>query len=183
MYGLVNRAIEDMVRSQHGDEVWLRIKQRAGVEVAMFVSMDSYPDSVSYGMVAAASEVLEQPADQLLEAFGEYWTLYTAQQGYGDLFRMGGTSFKSFMQNLHSLHTHVGHSFPHLQPPSFWCTDVTDTSLRLHYQSARAGFAPMVIGLVRGLGRMFETDVTIVAERASADGAPHDEFLVTFAKR
>ncbi len=183
MYGLVNRAIEQMVRSEHGDETWQRIKERAGVTVEVFISMDSYPDATSYALVGAASEILGQPADALLEAFGEYWTLYTAEQGYGDLFRKGGTSFPSFMQNLHSLHTNVGHLFPHLQPPSFWCTDVTSTSMRLHYQSTRHGFTPMVVGLVRGLGRMFDTDVTITVERTREHGAPHDEFLIEYRAR
>lgn len=180
MYGLVNRAIEQMVRSQHGDDTWHRIKRRAGVDVEVFVAMDSYPDAVSYALVGAASEVLGQPADALLQAFGEYWTLFTAEQGYGDLFRKGGTSFAGFMQNLHSLHTQVGHMMPHLQPPSFWCTDVTESSMRLHYQSSRPGLAPMVIGLVRGLGRMFDTEVTIVADKTRDQGAAHDEFLITY---
>lgn len=183
MYGLVNRAIEDMVRTHHGDEAWDRIKRKAGVDVEAFISMESYPDAVSYGLVGAASEVLGQPAEALLEAFGEHWTLYTAQQGYGQLFRAGGSSFKEFMQNLHALHTQVGHSFPDLRPPSFWCTEVTDSSLRLHYQSTRLGLGPMVIGLVRGLGTMFDTDVTITPDRRRADGADHDEFVVRFAAR
>jgi len=183
MYGLVNRAIENMIRSQHGDDTWERIRGRAGVQVEMFVGMASYPDDVSYRLVGAASEILGRPAHELLEAFGEYWTLYTAEQGYGDLFRKSGTSFPGFMQNLHSLHTHVGRLFPNLQPPSFWCTEVTEHSLRLHYQSSRPGLGPMVIGLVRGLGRMFDTDVTIVADQTREQGAAHDQFLVTFAPR
>lgn len=183
MYGLVNQAIEDLLRTQHGDETWERIKRQAGVETETFVSMEAYPDAVSYDLVRAASEELDQPASELLEAFGMHWTLYTAQKGYGDLFRMGGSTFKEFMLNLHGLHTHIARSFPNLQPPSFWCTDVTGSSLRLHYQSKRPGLGPMVIGLVRGLGAMFNTEVTVSPARTRADGADHDEFLVTFSNR
>lgn len=180
MYGLVNRAIEDMIRSEHGDETWHRVKERAGVEVDVFVSMQGYPDEVSYKLVGAASEVLGQPAASLLEAFGVHWTLYTAREGYGDLLRMGGSTFKEFMLNLHVLHTRVALSFPDLEPPSFWCTDVTDSSLRLHYQSKRQGLGPMVVGLVRGLGQMFDTAVTVRPAASREAGADHDEFLVTF---
>jgi hypothetical protein len=181
MYGLVNKAIEQMVRMHHGDDAWAQIKARAGVETDAFVSMESYPDAVSYNLVAAASEHLGRPPEELLEAFGMHWTLYTAEQGYGELFRMGGRSFKEFMLNLHALHTRVAVSFPDLAPPSFWCTDVGERSLRLHYQSSREGLAPMVVGLVRGLGLMFDTRVSITPERTRADGADHDEFLVTFS--
>jgi len=34
-----------------------------------------------------------------------------------------------------------------------------------------------------GLGEMFASDVTVVPTRTRADGADHDEFLVTFADR
>jgi len=39
MSGLVDRAIEIMIRSQHGDDTWERIRGRAGVEVEMFVTL------------------------------------------------------------------------------------------------------------------------------------------------
>lgn len=183
MYGLVNKAIADLVCNRYGDEVWSAIKRTAGVDIDLFVSMEGYPDDVTYRLVAAASETLQVPAETLLEAFGEYWTLYTAQVGYGDLFRMGGTTFKEFMLNLHNLHTHVALTFPHLQPPSFWCTEITADSLCLHYQSTRPGLAPMVVGLVKGLGTMFETAVSVTQTRSSADGADHDEFSVRFEPR
>lgn len=183
MYGLVNRAIADLVCSRHGEETWTAIKRKAGVDIDTFVSMEGYPDEVTYNLVSAASEILKVPADQLLEAFGEYWTLYTAQEGYGDLLRMGGRSFKEFMLNLHNLHTHVALTFPHLRPPSFWCTDVTDRSLCLHYQSMRPGLAPMVVGLLKGLGKMFETEVHVTQTRSRAGGADHDEFAVRFEPR
>ena len=91
-----------------------------------------------------------------------------------------GRTLAEFLCNLHNLHTHVALSFPNLEPPSFWCTDVTEGSLRLHYQSRRPGLAPMVIGLVRGLGVMFSTAVTVALARSRADGHDHDEFVVRF---
>ena len=180
MYGLVNQAIEDLIRTTHGDDTWERVKRQAGVDVDVFLAMEAYPDSVSYGLVGAASEVLRTPAADLLEAFGSHWTLYTARKGYGDLIRLGGSSFREFMLNLHALHTRVALIFPRLDPPSFWCTDVGERSLRLHYQSKRPGLGPMVVGLVKGLGALFATEVTVTPARSRDDGADHDEFLVTF---
>ena len=180
MYGLVNRAVQDLICERFGAETWECIKQRAGVDVDVFISMDGYPDDVTYKLVGAASEELETPAAHLLEAFGEYWTLYTAREGYGELLRMGGDSFQAFLENLHDLHTHIALSFPHLQPPSFWLTDLTDDSARLHYQSQRTGLAPMVVGLVKGLGRMFDTPVVVEHVRRREDGADHDEFVIRY---
>lgn len=180
MYGLVNKAIEDLISERFGLETWDRIKQDAGVEVEAFISMSDYPDEVTYNLVGAASRDLGVPADKLLEEFGEYWILYTAKKGYGELLRIGGSSLPDFLVNLHNLHTHVALSFPHLKPPSFWCTDVAAGSLRLHYQSERRGLAPMVVGLLRGLGKMFDTAVGIEQVQSCDDGSEHDEFLIRF---
>lgn len=180
MYGLVNQAIEELITERFGVDRWEAVKARAGVTEDLFLSMTAYPDAMTYRLVAAASEVLAVPAPQLLEAFGEYWTLYTGSRGYGELFQRGGRTFSEFMANLHDLHSHVAVGFPHLTPPSFWCTDAVPGRLRLHYQSTRLGLAPMVIGLVRGLGVMFKTDVTVTHAVRREDGADHDEFDVTY---
>lgn len=183
MYGLVNQAIEDLVRTRFGDGSWESIKARAGVRAPQFVAMQPYPDAMTFDLVAAASQELGVPAHQLLEAFGEYWTRYTARKGYGEFLSLGGQSFVAFVQNLDLLHSHVALSMPDLQPPSFWCTDMTDTSLVLHYRSHRDGLQHMVLGLVRGLGEMFDTEVTIQHTRSKAEGADHDEFAVQYAPR
>jgi hypothetical protein len=181
MYGLVNQALEDLVRSNHGDAVWASIRDRAQLNVESFLSMSEYPDAVTYGLVRAASEVLGQPPEAILEAFGEYWVLYTSKKGYGEMLEMAGSSLPEFLMNLDQLHTRLGVIMPHLQPPSFVCSDITDHSLTLAYHSNRTGLAPMVIGLVRGLGKRFQTEVTIEKTAGREDGLDHDRFLVRWS--
>ena len=183
MYGLVNKALEDLVCGRFGADAWENIKRKADVEVDVFVRMDSYADDVTYKLVAAASEVLEQSSEELLRAFGEYWVLYTAKEGYGEIMNMGGKSIKEFLLNLDDLHARVGLLFPRLKPPSFWCTDIREDSLRLHYRAgldSRTGLASFVIGLVNGLATMFNTEIEITQTGSRSEGADHDEFLVRF---
>jgi hypothetical protein len=183
MYGLVNKAIEDLVRTRFGEDTWEAIKQKADVDIEVFLSMDSYPDDVTYKLVSAASEVLALSVPAVLEAFGEYWVLYTGKEGYGEMLKMGGDSLPDFLQNLDNLHARVGLTFSELKPPSFRCTDIREDSLRLHYYSDRASLAPMVVGLLKGLGAMFETDIDVAHVRTRDDGNDHDEFLVKFGAR
>jgi len=68
MYGLVNQALEDFVRRGFGDAAWKQIRDNAGLNLEMFVSMDSYPDEVTYQLVGAATEVLNLDAARILEA-------------------------------------------------------------------------------------------------------------------
>ncbi|MBW4474922.1 MAG: heme NO-binding domain-containing protein [Stenomitos rutilans HA7619-LM2] len=180
MYGLVNKAIEGMIRSQFGAETWETIKQAAAVRVEVFVSMEAYPDDMTHRLVKAASQTLGLSAADIMQAFGEYWVQYTAQEGYGELLEMAGDTLPDFLQNLDNLHAHVGVVFPQLQPPSFECTALAADSLNLHYRSNREGLAEMVVGLVKGLGTRFDTPVTVTQTQSRQTGAEHDEFLVRY---
>lgn len=180
MYGLVNKAVEDLVVSRFGEPTWEAIKEKAGVDVEAFISMQGYPDEVTYNLVAAASEILEIPAAAVLETFGEFWVTFTANEGYGHLLDMAGKDIPTFLENLDEMHTRVAVSFPNLRPPSFWCTDVTPEGLRLHYRTHRRGLAPLVVGLLRGLGKRFGTEVEVTLSVSRDAGADHDEFAIRY---
>jgi hypothetical protein len=182
MYGMVNKALEEMVVERFGEDIWDRIRDAAGVDVDVFISNEGYPDEVTYGLVSAASVILGQPVPKLLEAFGAHWVLRTAREGYGDLMDANGRTLQEFLLNLPNFHTRVSLIFPHLQPPRFVCTDMTGHSLRLHYHSHRAGLAPFVRGLLDGLSQMFETPLTVEQEADRAAGADHDIFLLRWAR-
>lgn len=184
MYGLVNKAIEDLVLRDHGADAWAKIVDQAGFEDAGFISMDSYPDQLTYQLVAAASKELALPAAELLEAFGHFWILYTAREGYGELLNLSGRSFEEFLFNLDNLHTRLGLSMPELRPPSFECEKLDDSNFRLHYRSEREGLTPMVVGLIRGLADKFGLEVAIRldVERGQGPDVDHDEFLIEISK-
>lgn len=175
---MVNKAVEEMVLMHYDSATWEAIRELSGIEVEVFISNDGYPDAMTYELVAAASKVLDIPADQVLEAFGEHWVLVTAQEGYGELMRGGGHTLAEFLRNLPGFHARVSLLFPDLKPPSFRVSDLASNSLHLHYASHRAGLQPFIVGLIRGLGKYFATpvDVTMIASRQ--DGADHDTFRV-----
>jgi hypothetical protein len=178
MYGMVNQAIEDMVCKVHGHETWELIKIKAGVDVDVFISNEGYPDDYTYRLVAAASEISQTPAETILEAFGEHWILCTALDGYGDLMHAGGRNLKDFLTNLPNFHTRVVMIYPKLQPPHFKVSDVSENQLLLHYHTHRDGLSHFVVGLLRGLGKMFKTPTIVTQIASRPDGADHDIFRV-----
>ena len=180
MYGLVNKAIQNMVCSRFGAAAWKDIQERAEVEVDAFISMESYPDDLTHKLVKAASLVLGLSASEIMQAFGEFWVEYTGEEGYGELMAMSGDTLPEFLNNLDDLHTRVGVSFPKLQPPSFGCDEVAPETLHLHYHSQREGLAPMVVGLVKGLGTRLNTDVKVTQIQSKSEGADHDEFSILY---
>lgn len=181
MYGLVNKAIQDLVTTRFGEDKWEAIKAKAGVDTEVFISNDGYPDEITYQLVGAAVEVLGVPADQILIAFGEHWVLETAAKSYGPMMKAGGASLKEFLVNLPAFHTRVAMIYPHLQPPRFECSDVTDDSLHLHYHTHRPGLTAFVSGLLQGLGKYYDTPCTSEILARKDEGADHDVFAVRWA--
>lgn len=181
MYGMVNKAIEDMVRHHHGDAAWEELKARAGVDVEMFLSDEAYPDEMTHRLVAAASGMLGARPDEILVAFGRHWISYTAAEGYGPLMTAAGRTIPEFFASLPSFHNRIAMIFPGLQPPRFACTDVTPTSLRLHYVTHRHGLTAFVTGLLEGLGERMGTPVRVALVESRDAGADHDVFDVSWS--
>jgi hypothetical protein len=180
MYGLINKAIRDMILEGHGEELWTRVRVRAVVDAECFEAMEPYPDGLTKQLIAAASEELQQHPHDLMRAFGEFWVIHTAAEGYGQLMELAGSSLPEFLQNLDDLHARVGVNFPSLVPPSFETEEPAPGTIHLHYHSQREGLAPMVIGLVEGLGDRFDTPVDVDQLAWRSEGDDHDVFEVRF---
>ncbi|MEM1415832.1 MAG: heme NO-binding domain-containing protein [Myxococcota bacterium] len=178
MYGLVNKAIQDFVTREHGPEAWERIRVAAEVDVLEFVCMSPYPDDLTYRLVAAAADELAQPAETVLEGFGEYWIRFSAEEGYGELMHMWGSSLEEFLGHMNDLHARISMVFPELRPPRIRCEALSDDMLALHYESDRPGLAPFVTGLLRGLGKRFGRALQVHHDAARTAEAGHDVFLL-----
>lgn len=176
MYGLVNKAIQGLVTQRKGEQAWAQVLEQTGTTRA-FISMETYPDSVSFALVGAAAKVLDTDATTFLRELGCFWVTYTGAEGYGDMFNLWGNDLRSFLENLDLMHERIKTTMPALEPPSFTVTDEADGRIRLSYQSHRDGMAPMVEGLLAGLAIRFASPMSIehVVHRADAG---HDEFLL-----
>ena len=178
MYGLVNQGVHDLALQLGGEDLWREILAAAEVDHATFIGMDTYPDEVTYRLVEAASSVLGMSTDEVLHAFGRHWILYTARRGYGSIFDTMGRSLPGFLANLDAMHARLSLGMPDMRPPSFVCEQHSEHQTRLEYWSDRPGLAPMVVGLLDGLGEMFGVPVTVTHTASRAHGADHDEFLI-----
>ena len=182
MYGLVNKAIEDLITINFSEETWKEVKEKASVQQDTFVSMDAYDDSITYNLVGAASEVLKLTPEQVLIEFGKFWITYTGQKGYGNLMNMGGDNLVDFLKNLNVLHARLGMSYEKLLPPSFICDEIDEQNLKLKYYSNRKGLAPMVVGLLQGLGERFNNKMEITQTHHQEEYG-FDEFKIKYSQK
>ncbi len=179
MYGLVNKAVEQMVCSHFSLESWEAIKQHAGIDISTFVSLRPYSDELTYQLVDSAHHTLNLSHADILRAFGRYWVLYTATEGYGELLNVTGRTFDEFLENLPNLHARVNLSYPQLVPPIF-DTEPFDGGVIMHYYSERQGLVPMVIGLLEGLAERFQTSIAIELIASREAGDDHEVFRIDY---
>ena len=97
MYGLINKALREMVQERFGQEAWESVFEASGVPEDSFLTMRSYDDQLTYQLVGAASEVLGAPAEDCLVMFGEYWVAETASKSYGPLMDASGDNLIEFL--------------------------------------------------------------------------------------
>lgn len=177
---MINKAVEALVKETWGDATWIEICKDADVDPLGFLTMEQYDDAITYRLVASASKISGLPADDILRVYGEFFISFTSKEGYGLLLKAAGSNLAEFLSNMDNMHSRISSTFTKASPPSFRVEKLGEGELRLHYITHRDGLAPLVEGLLAGLGKMFNTPVTTTLEASKAGGADHDIFIVKY---
>lgn len=180
MYGIVNKAIQDLITQKFGAENWEAVRAKSGVDVDFFLSNEPYDDDITYKLAVAASEVLGITVGQVLNAFGEWWILKTGKEKYGSLMEAGGHNLKEFLVNLPLFHNRIMLIYPKLTPPEFKVSHIENDSIHVHYHSKREGLQEFVRGLLSGLAIMYKVDVSIELLQSRDNGNTHEIFKVNW---
>ncbi|MDN3642956.1 heme NO-binding domain-containing protein [Lutimonas halocynthiae] len=180
MYGIVNKAIQDLVTENFGADKWELIKEKSGVDVDYFLSNEPYDDDITFQLAGATSEIIGITVGQVLNAFGEWWILRTGKEKYGGLMEAGGNNLKEFLVNLPQFHNRIMLMYPKLTPPEFKVSDIENNSIHVHYFSKREGLQEFVRGLLSGLGKMYGVETSIDLMQTRDEGNSHEIFKVSW---
>jgi hypothetical protein len=180
MYGIVNKAIEDLVKTNFGEETWESVKARSEVEIDYFISNEPYDDDITFKLAIAVGEEMNMTVGAVLQAFGEWWILKTGKEKYGGLMEAGGQSLKEFLVNLPIFHNRIMLIYPKLTPPEFKVSNEEENSIHVHYYSKREGLQEFVRGLLVGLGKMYQTPAEVELLQSRNDGYDHEIFKVSW---
>ena len=177
MYGLVNKAIQDLVTEKFGAECWKQVVATANIETSRFVTTHVYDDKVTYDLVRAVSSVLNISPEATLLTIGKFWIDFVKRNGFESLLAANGNCLVDFLRNLDSFHSRLAANYPEYVSPEFHFRQHDDGVVDLGYFSKRPGFAPMVEGMIRGLANHFGEKIEM--ECQNRIDAVH--FLITFA--
>lgn len=70
--------------------------------------------------------------------------------------------------------------YPDIELPEFEIDHEGNKQRRVHYYSIRSGLTDFLYGLFVGIGKMFDTEVSVSVDKEKLNGADHDEFIVTW---
>lgn len=169
MYGMIHRALRQMVLDERGEEVWSSIQRIANVELSDFISSATYPDEVTQRLLSTSSEVLGQDSDKMLEQFGQFWIRYAEASSFASILAFTGQDLVSFISNLDRMHRTIADVMINARMPSFSVLAHDVGQITVEYRSTRTGLAPFVSGLLLGLLDRFNLkgSVNLISEEPS----------------
>ena len=180
MYGIINKAIQDLVINKFGEEEWESILESSDLDIDYFISNETYEDGITYKLIGTIAEKTNVPVSDLLYLFGEWWVIKVSKEKYGSLMESGGSSLREFLIHLPVFHNRIMLIYPKINAPEFRVSDVEDKSIHIHYFSERAGLKDFVHGILDGLGKMYNTPVKTELLESRDDGSDHEVFKVSW---
>lgn len=180
MYGIVNKAMEELVLANFGEECWERVKLNSNLDIDYFISNESYNDDLTYALALYIALETNKTLSEILICFGEWWVVNTTKVKYGGLMEAGGNDLREFLINLPQFHNRVMLIYPKLTPPEFKVSHIKSNSLQLHYFSKRLGLQDFVRGLIQGLGIVYKKKVVITLLQSRDYGDSHEIFNISW---
>ncbi len=175
MYGMIHRAIRQMVIDEAGPERWASIERRHGVGPQDMISAHVYEDALTVALLQSAADELGMALPDCLRAFGHYWIRFAERGSYGALMDFTGRDLPSFIANLDRMHQAVQAAMPAARVPSFTLAEARPDRIRVEYRSEREGLEPFVEGLLAALVERFGQRGTVTLEPGQSNAV---EFLI-----
>jgi hypothetical protein len=158
--GTIILCLQQMVVHKHGQKRWRESLRRAGlVESRDFGVLEYVPDRDVLRIMESVSDVACISMEEVMEAFGEYWSTTYAPEVY-KAYYSHVKSARELLLHLDEIHTATTKAMKSARPPHFRYEWKGDKLLIMHYESPR-GLVVLMPGLVRGVGKYFHEKLTV----------------------
>ena len=151
MYGMIHRAMRNMVHEELGEDAWLALEQKLNIGPMDLLTGKVYDDALTLDIITEAAAMLNLAVGQCLIEFGRYWIRYVDQGSLASVMNFTGQNLASFIKNLDRLHLAVGAAMPDARLPAFSTLCNDPGHIVVEYRSERVGLEPFVMGLLQGL--------------------------------
>ena len=147
MKGIVFNLLESCVSAEHGEDTWDDMLEAASLEGA-YTSLGSYDDLEAFALIAAASKLLNVPAEEVERWFGRA-AMGLLSERYPEFFAPHSATC-SFVLTLNEIiHPEVRKLYPGADVPDFEFDGQTAGRFSMRYRSKRQMCA-FAEGLIAG---------------------------------
>jgi hypothetical protein len=155
MKGTVVKCMEELVTKKFGAEKWKLSLKSAGLpENRYFTTGEDVAEPEILAIMKGIGTAAGISMEQVMEAFGEYWSSVYAPALY-DVYFAKAKSTREMLANLDQIHVSMTKKIPNAHPPRFTYEWKGENTLIMHYESSR-GLVALMPGLIRGLGKYYK---------------------------
>ncbi|XP_031342375.1 soluble guanylate cyclase 89Db-like [Photinus pyralis] len=146
---------------EYGEEVWKEVLRLSDCPYTVFNTHQIYPDCVIPSLALACAEITSDSYDSFMNFFGRCFIRYMGRFGYDVSIQATGRFFTDFLQNVDNLHSQFRFTYPKMESPSMYLTEVNENGCNLVYSSVRQGFKHYLMGQLQQVAmEYFHLDVT-----------------------
>lgn len=179
MHGVVFAELKKWVDTEHGEAVWPKLLEAAGLPGHVYMPISEYPDAEAMALVGAASRLTGKSAGELLEGFGEFIAPDLIAM-YRNLVRPEWRTLDVLEHTEGTIHSVVRVKNKGAQPPRLHVRRVSPTEAVITYNSERKMCA-LAVGITRGLAKHYGERIAIEHSKCMHKGARACEIAVTVA--
>nr|CAH7747443.1 unnamed protein product [Callosobruchus chinensis] len=98
-------------------------------------------------LATACATVTSVSYDSFMYFFGRCFTRYTTKLGYDVTIKATGRYFTDFLESVDNIHSQFRFTYPKMQSPSMYLTNIDENGCVLVYRSRRAGYTQYIMGM------------------------------------
>jgi hypothetical protein len=179
MHGTIFSELKKFVDARLGPDAWRPLVREAGLGARLYVTVSEYPDAEAVALVGAASRTTGMPAQDILEAFGEFIAPDLLGM-YRALVRPEWRTLEFLENTENTIHRVVRLQNPGARPPEIRCTRTGPAEVVIHYGSERRMCA-VARGIVKGVAAHYGETVTLEEPRCMLRGDEECRLVVRTA--
>jgi hypothetical protein len=175
MHGIIFGELKKLVDARQGGDTWRRLLKESGLESKVYMPVTEYPDEEAVAIVGALSKLSGKSVRALFEEFGEFIAPDLLAL-YRHMVKPEWRTLELLENTEHTIHRVVRIRNPGARPPELKCVRDGDEVL-IAYGSARR-MCGVAVGIVRGVARHYEENISIHELSCMADGSAVCRILV-----
>lgn len=179
MKGIVFNLLEEVVRSNYGEETWDQLLEEAQLD-GVYTSLGNYQDEEMMKIVEVASATLKIPVNDIIRWFGCN-ALHLLAKKYPHFFEEHDSTLPFLLTLNNVIHAEVKKIYPGAQVPNFDFDTSDPGFLHMGYVSPRK-LCALAHGFIEGAAAYYREDVTIEQTKCLHRGDERCVFKLSFKK-